>query len=540
MLALAVPFVGFGPAVGAGFARDDFRWLWHARLSGVEDLARLLTEHLGFYRPVTSLAWAADLLRNGPDPTAFGLTNLLFHVVTLVLFGLVALRLSVPVAAGTSHGPGSEPGHGDREGPGRGRAAPEAGGEAAIRGAAALVAVLLAAMSHHYSRTAVLWVSGRGALLGALFGTAAVLSWETWLRDRGGLGRCLGACALAGLAAFSYEGAVGATGLLAAMVFLRGRAPRGRADRGEWGWALLPLWVLGLYLVVRSGLGAMQPWAPESGYGYRAGAVLPNLAEYVARAAVPGLILLILLLLVAAGCGAARRVVRACGEGAVVVLPVGLAWFLLGVLPALPVPRRSDLYVHFAALGVHLVAGTAVGRGFLELEAAPGTRRRARIGTAAVIALVMVAWVPWAWGRNARLAEPARLAMATVDELRDASVEPLEGDCWIFRDRRELDPDLHDAFSDHLPWVVGFVRRGPPEPGSWWAGEASELQPESCRRIIRVRLAGAGEEGAPSLEVEIDDPAAAEVGEPAEDGEGRPEAEGEESPEAGGRERPDV
>lgn len=466
ILALAIPLVGFGPAVGAGFQRDDFRWLWHARMTGGQDLVRLLTEHLGFYRPVTSLSWAVDLLRDGPDPVAFGLTNLLMHVVALALFGLVVARMT----------------------------------EGEHRGPAALVATLLAAMSHHYSRTAVLWISGRGALLGALFGTAAILAWDGWLRGRGGLARALAACGLSALAAFSYEAAIGVTGLMAMLVFLRGRA-----DRRHPGWATLPLWVLGFYAVIRSWLGAMQPWAPRAGYGYRPGAVPVNLLEYSARAAVPGLILVILLLLLAVACGAAPRVAKACGQGVAGVLPVGAAWFLLGILPALPVPRRSDLYAYFAALGVHLLAATAVARGFLELESTPRTRGRARIGGVAVILLLALAWPPWAWGRNARLAHPARLAMEAVAELRRAPLESRAGDCWIFRDRRELAPDLHDAFSSHLPWVVGFVRRGPPEMDAWWAGERrDDGWPTRCRRLVRVRLLESDARGEPLLEVEVD------------------------------------
>ncbi len=128
--ALLLAIVATWPALGAGFQTDDFRWLWQARIHSGADLTRVFTDTAGFYRPFTALVWSFDLARAGHDPLAFSITNLGLHLLALVLFAGVARRLSRTPAA-------------------------------------AAAAVVLAALGHPHTNMALLWLSGRGALLGA-------------------------------------------------------------------------------------------------------------------------------------------------------------------------------------------------------------------------------------------------------------------------------------------------------------------------------------------------------------------------------------
>lgn len=442
--AWGLTIVAYWPAAGAGFQSDDFRWLWHARLTGWADVARIFSETLGFYRPFTQLLWAVDLLRAGPDPTAFFVTNLVLHLLVLGLFAGLARRLL-----------------GDP--------------------AAAAAATLTAALSHHYNTMAVLWVSGRGASLGAAAALAALWLWDRWCREEGGVATWLGACAAMALGLGSYEAVAGVPLLMAAMLHYRARGAR------SWWSAAGPLALWVPYLWIRVAVGARQPWSSGQGYRYELVSMPANLLEYFGRAVMMSVFLITVIAIVALAAGLLGAAARAGMGSARAAGALGWWWFALGLLPALPVRNRSDLYVYFAALGLHLVAGAVlVGAGRAVWQRRPPA---AAVGAAALAGLVLVAWPLFAWDRNGRIADQARLSMAAIADIRHALPAPRSGECVVLVDDRERRPDLHAAFSEDLFWLAAFVYAEPPSYRVRYAGDD---RGEPCPSPHRLELAPGG------------------------------------------------
>ena len=406
--ALLLAIVASWPALGAGFQTDDFRWLWYARIDSGADLTRVFTETIGFYRPFTALLWSFDLARAGHDPLAFSMTNLGLHLLALVLFAGVARRLlRTPAAAGA--------------------------------------AVVLAALGHPYTNMALIWLSGRGALLGGVAALATLWLWDRWCAKQAGVFGYVTALVTLAVALGSYEAVAGLPILMA--FFLYRRRP--------WNWMAGPLTLWVVYLGARVAAGARQPWAPGGGYEYTISAVLPNLLEYTGRVIASGVMIAVLLLATAAVCGALRDVVRSMSTAAGDAAPIGLMWFFVGLLPALPVASRSNLYVYFAAFRAHLIVGAALAAGLAALH--EGRRRVASAFAAVLLVVILGRWPFFAWDRNEPFAAQAALAMRAVNDMRRLVATPAIGECLVLVDDGDLSPNLDSAFSNHLPWVGAFV-----------------------------------------------------------------------------------
>ena len=48
------------PDIGHGFIKDDFAWILHGRLDGVQDAVALFGRSLGFYRPLVALSFGGN------------------------------------------------------------------------------------------------------------------------------------------------------------------------------------------------------------------------------------------------------------------------------------------------------------------------------------------------------------------------------------------------------------------------------------------------------------------------------------------------
>jgi hypothetical protein len=142
---LAVVLTIYLPGIGHGFIRDDFRWIREGRVETLSELAALFTTHVGFYRPLVSVSFAADHAVWGLEPFGYGLTNLTLLIASAALLFALARRLGLPVAA-------------------------------------AVVAAGVFALNFHGVNMALLWLSGRTSLLALLF---ALLAAQAMLRGHG-------------------------------------------------------------------------------------------------------------------------------------------------------------------------------------------------------------------------------------------------------------------------------------------------------------------------------------------------------------------
>lgn len=226
----------YATSIGAGFVWDDTTLvLADARLRSLEGVGEILASDFfagadgergyGYYRPVVTLTYMADLAVFGPRPAGFHVTNVALHaLVCLVVYALGAALLR-------------------------------------RRDAACVAACLFAVHAVHAE--SVVWISGRTDLLATLF---SLLSWLAHARARDAAGSPVG-LRVASLACFavalcSKESAV-VLPLLVLVDELRHGPPR-RAGR-----AVLPLLaVLAGYVALRFGIlhvAAGRPWAPSAG-----------------------------------------------------------------------------------------------------------------------------------------------------------------------------------------------------------------------------------------------------------------------------------
>src|SRR6266850_3560981 len=148
------------PALGRGFVKDDYRWIEESRVHAPADLGRLFTANVGFYRPLVAATFAADYALWGLNPRGYAATNVILLLADAVLLFLLVRRFSLPPPA-------------------------------------ALLAVAVWAFNFHGVNMALLWTSGRTALLLCLCGVASALA---FLR-----GHRLAAALLAGAAMLCKE-----------------------------------------------------------------------------------------------------------------------------------------------------------------------------------------------------------------------------------------------------------------------------------------------------------------------------------------------
>ena len=424
-LAIIVAAV-YGPDVGRGFSKDDFRWIVASRVRSAGDLKRLFVDTTGFYRPMVSLSFAANERLGGANPMGYGLTNLALALATAVAIAFLARGLQLPMGA-------------------------------------CLFAAGVWLMNFHGINMAVLWISGRTALLLTLF---AVLSAIAASR-----GRPAAAALLAFAAMLSKEEAVLLPVALIVILALttRARLPAEAhtTPRAKVG---LPV-VLAMvycaaaeigYLFLRRHSNAMTPGTAPDFYQFvfAPAAVFQNVLQYADRAATLTALLLILLLAITRKRPALDRAERSA-------VTIGAAWVLAGFAVTVFLPVRSSLYACFPSVGVAL-AGAAVASALW--RAGPPERRR----LAAVVALILpFLLIPIYRQRNGRWVELAVLSSNVTPALQEAArIAGPDGNILIVDDRSTrvsmlntfgfLLADAVELTSAQRPtvWLV------PPQPGT--------------------------------------------------------------------------
>ncbi|MEO5820969.1 MAG: hypothetical protein ABIT71_10710, partial [Vicinamibacteraceae bacterium] len=248
--AIAVFVAVYGPLAGHGFISDDFGWIERSRLHTLTDWRPLVPRGNDFFRPAVAASFALNHALFGDQPFGYGLTNVLLAVACSLALVLLLRRLGLPIGA------------------------------ASLGGAVWL-------FNFHGINMAVLWLSGRTALLLTLFAvTAAILVVR---------GRYLLALAPLALALLSKEEAVALPFLFAVWMTIRaGSLPTTR--RAVVVWTISSVAVLGAYLAARHFAGAMVPATAPSYYRLTFGPldVARNIFEYADRAATfPALVALL-------------------------------------------------------------------------------------------------------------------------------------------------------------------------------------------------------------------------------------------------------
>jgi hypothetical protein len=406
------------PDLGHGFIRDDFRWVHVSRSGDFGELLALFSTNLGFYRPLVSVSFAADYAIWGLNPFGYGITNLTLCLLDSVLLFCLARRFALPATA-------------------------------------ALFTAALWAFNFHGINMALLWLSGRTALLVALFTLSAAHAVLRRWRLAAGL-LCL-------TAMLCKEEAVVLPALLTGFILLdrlqAGERPRPLETLVR-AW---PLWAaLPLYAVLRMGSGAFGVTNAPAYYQFSGSPalLLRNLAEYTDRTATLAIAVVVVLLLF---CGWRNSF---SGEERRTLLFSAL-WVPATYALTMFLPIRSSLYAVLPSIGTSLAAGAFASRA---MRANPVRFRQVAVALIVVAGLL----IPVYRARNERWAGLGRLSGRVMQTLGTVVPRGAPADTIVFVDnpneRFTLSGVFDSAFADALAlalgegWTGEIVSAGSPPP----------------------------------------------------------------------------
>jgi hypothetical protein len=358
------------PDIGHGFITDDFRWIYVGRVSSIRDLPRLLAADVGFYRPLVMATFSVDYALFGLNAFPFALTNFAFLIAAAFLIVRLARAL----------------------------------------GLSALAAVTAAAVwcfNFHGVNAALLWISGRTALLLCLF---ALLAATALLRRRP---FAAGVWCL--LALLSKEEAVTLPFFLTGWAWVTADAPDRRWRSLVSNWPLFG--ALAIYLALRLHSGAFWPGDAPSYYRFvfAPATVLKNIGEYLDRSAtVPAAVALVVWIVV--------RMKPSLAAADTRVLWFGGLWLVTGFALTLFLPVRSDLYALTPSVGSALACGVLVQA--WHRRAATRVNR-----TLAALVVLPILLMPVYRSRNASGVAPADLStrlLENPDAIRTADPRDVE------------------------------------------------------------------------------------------------------------------
>ena len=416
------------PDLGHGFIRDDFRWIRSSRSADLTQLFALFSTTVGFYRPLVSVSFAADYALWGLNPLGYGVTNLALCIVDAVLLFRLARRFALPASA-------------------------------------ALFATATWAFNFHGINMALLWSSGRTALLVAMFALATAHAVLRGWRLTAGL-MCLAAM-------LCKEEAVLLPTLFGAFMGLDGQRT---GQRPVWRHAVTqtwPLWAaLAIYAVLRmqSGAFGQTDAPPYYRFSFSPGLVLRNLGEYADRIATTSVAVVMVLV---AACGwkgpgfsaAERRTLLLAGIW--VPAMCALTMFL---------PLRSSLYALLPAIGASLAAGAFASR-----AARSEGARFQRVAVALVVTVALM--IPVYRSRNQRWVQPADLSTRVMRSIESATRRESPTGRIVLVDRAGERLNLDSAFGGLFPDAVVLML------GDGWVGEITSGDvplPSRQTRVFRL------------------------------------------------------
>jgi hypothetical protein len=345
------------PDIGRGFVKDDFGWVAAAQQIAPRPLSAFTEDRSGtFYRPLVTLSFLGDFTAYRLNARGYGFTNLALFVVCVALVLLMLEATGLP-----------------RE--------------------AAAVGTFAWAINPSGPDMAVLWLSGRTALLMIAFSLVSLLLWRRNQRIAAALSFFL--------ALLCKEEAISVP-LIACALDLA-------LDRDRF-WRRLPTTAvlfglpLGAYFALRAPTHAITPANAPDYYRltWNPLTIAINTAHYLDRA---GTIMAVVALFALLACRVRPRFERDDRRR----LLFGLGWFALALVITVRVPVRSTLYALFPSVGMALMLATFVQA--LRRSTAPAEGRRPLLAMLAIVLLLIPAYNV----RNDRWSEAARVSTRTLN-----------------------------------------------------------------------------------------------------------------------------
>jgi hypothetical protein len=405
LLALVAAFAAiYLPDLGHGFVRDDFGWIADSRLASFTDVVRLFTRQVGFYRPLVSLTFSADQAIWQINPFGYAITNACLFLLAAAMIYRLARTMELPASA-------------------------------------ALLAVTVWAFDIHAPRMALLWISGRTALLLCIFAVGAA---EAHLRRRN---RVTGVCCL--LAMLAKEEAVLLPVILTAFAWFD-RRREGAVAVVNTTW---PMWAaLVVYGVLRLNSGAFGPTNLPAHYPVIDGfaAFVRNVGEYAVRAGLVSAIVILVVTLVVRPSPTLQQ-----SERRVIVFA---ALWIVGLFAiTIAAANRSDLYALAPSIGCALIAGAFAS------SAIRGNAARFRLAcTGLIVALIVL--IPVYRQRDRRWVQPADVSASVMRTLTSETPPTAQGRV-VLLDDVTMRYGLESAFGTLVPAAVTLFK------GPGWSGE---------------------------------------------------------------------
>ena len=391
------------PDVGHGFIRDDVGWVGNNRLSSWSDARDLLHAQTGLFRPAVSFSFALERSACGIRPLCYGLTN--FVLLIACTIGVVILARALSLSTG-----------------------------------AAILAGAIWVLNWHGISSAVLWISGRTALLLVLF---AALSAASFVR-----GRWILAAGFAGAAMLSKEEAVLVPAALlawAAVESITGGRPL--ITRRNIGF-LIASSALGLmYYVLRTRSGALTASSAPAYYrlDFSVARLLSNGPEYLDRSLTFTAAVLVLFWIVHRS--PIRELVRAHTR----LLWFAAIWWIFGFAVTMFIPVRSSLYACSPSIGFAVLAAAVLRDAWGRLD----PRRRTR-AIGAGLAIPFLLWPVYHF-RNKDLVDATDVSARTVAALQRIAATKGANTVVVLKDDRSRRASIDTAFGTGLQEVVNFA-----------------------------------------------------------------------------------
>jgi len=390
------------PDVGHGFIRDDAGWVGHNELSSWPEVRQLFVSETGQFRPTVSLTFALERRACGARAMCYGLTNFALLIACAGAVFVLARALSLPSAA-------------------------------------AIVAAALWVFNWHGISSAVLWISGRSALLIVL---PAALAAAAFVR-----GRWLLAAMLTAVAMFSKEEAVLLPAALLAWcaidAYLAGRPI---LTRPAVGFAVLSVLLWAVYFLLRSQSGALTAASAPAYYrlDFSVARLLSNGPEYLDRSLTFTAAVLLVFWI---ACRPAVQDMRPAGK----LMSFAVVWWISGFAITMFIPVRSSLYACLPSIGFCIVAAEMLERGWNRL-AEP--RRALAIG--AGLFLPFALWPVYHF-RNKDLVDATDVSARAMSALQRVADRKGAGAVVVIDDDRSRRASLDTAFGTGFQKAADLV-----------------------------------------------------------------------------------
>jgi len=395
LLVLAVCAI-YLPDVGHGFIRDDAGWVGYNDLSSWAHVRELLQARAGLFRPSVSLSFAIERRVCGIDPFCYGITNFVWLMVCTA--GFVALARALSLSTG-----------------------------------AAIVAGTLWVLNWHGISSAVLWISGRTALMLVMF---AAFSGAAFVR-----GRWLLAALLAAGAMFSKEeGVLIPAALLGWAAVEAWTESRPLLTVRNIGFAIASCVAGAVYYVARLHSGALSASSAPAFYrlDFSIARLLSNGPQYLDRSLTFAASVLLLFYIVYRP--SVGDIVRRHRR----LLWFAVVWWVFGFAITMFIPVRSSLYACAPSIGVSIAAAAMLHDAWSRLR--PLQQARA---IQAGLAIPFLLWPVYHF-RNKDLVDATDVSARTITALRRVAHDHGANAIVVLKDDRSHRASIDTALGTGL------------------------------------------------------------------------------------------